>query len=183
VQTEVGGLLAGVVHAESYHSELGNELGKEFSYLDYIAIINMSGRKVGFRTIHDEVDVSEIAAHYGGGGHAKASGCTLTPEAYEVFVAKPFTLAPIRQDASNNHFNVKHSPQGTLYRQNDDRFFIYLKQDNEWRIERNGKVLDESFQSFTEAEKYLKRTHTAALVRDKEFVEYLMNHYRETKSK
>ena len=78
VQTEIGDHFAGIVYAESYHSELGNELGKEYPHLDYIAIFNIGGKRVGFRTIHDHVDVSEVAGHYGGGGHAKASGCSLT---------------------------------------------------------------------------------------------------------
>ena len=43
VQTEVDHLFAGVVYAESYHSELGNELGKEYPHLDYIAILNIGG--------------------------------------------------------------------------------------------------------------------------------------------
>ncbi|GAA3325677.1 hypothetical protein GCM10020331_058540 [Ectobacillus funiculus] len=64
IQTTINDLCVGVVHAESYHSELGNELGKEYEHLDYIAIVNMGGRKVGFRTIHDSVDVSEIAGFF-----------------------------------------------------------------------------------------------------------------------
>jgi oligoribonuclease NrnB/cAMP/cGMP phosphodiesterase (DHH superfamily) len=73
----------GVVHAESYHSELGNILGKEHPHMDYIAILNMGGKRVGFRTIHDHVDVSQVAHTFGGGGHAKAAGCSLTEEAYQ----------------------------------------------------------------------------------------------------
>ena len=61
VQTQMDGHFAGVVYAESYHSELGNELGKEYPHLDYIAILNIGGKRVGFRTIHDHVDVSEVA--------------------------------------------------------------------------------------------------------------------------
>ncbi|RKJ38751.1 oligoribonuclease, partial [Butyricicoccus sp. 1XD8-22] len=36
VQAKVGEHFAGIVYAESYHSELGNELGKEHPHLDYI---------------------------------------------------------------------------------------------------------------------------------------------------
>ncbi len=36
IQASVGEHLADIVYAESYHSELGNELGKECPYLDYI---------------------------------------------------------------------------------------------------------------------------------------------------
>ena len=75
IQTFIGDHCVGIVHAEMYHSELGNELGKENSHLDYIAILNMGGKKVSFRTIHDHIDVSAVAGGFGGGGHAKASGC------------------------------------------------------------------------------------------------------------
>lgn len=71
VQTQTGDQFAGIVYAESYHSELGNELGKEYPHLDYIAILNMGGKRVSFRTIHDHVDVSEVAGQFGGGGTPK----------------------------------------------------------------------------------------------------------------
>ena len=44
VQTFIGDHCVGIVHAEMYHWELGNELGKENSHLDYIAILNMGGK-------------------------------------------------------------------------------------------------------------------------------------------
>ena len=88
VQTNLDGHYAGVVYAESYHSELGNELGKEYPHLDYIVILNIGGRRMGFRTIHDQVDVSKIAGKYRGGGNEKASGALLTGDAYKHFVRK-----------------------------------------------------------------------------------------------
>ena len=63
VQLKIDKYYAGIVYGESYHSELGNELGKEHPHLDYIAILNMGSKKISFRTIHDHVDVSEIAAN------------------------------------------------------------------------------------------------------------------------
>jgi len=48
IQTNLGDFYAGVVYAESYHSELGNELGKENVHLDYIAMINMGSKKSFF---------------------------------------------------------------------------------------------------------------------------------------
>ena len=44
VQAKIDEYFAGIVYAESYHSELGNELGKEYPHLDYIAILNMGGK-------------------------------------------------------------------------------------------------------------------------------------------
>ena len=173
-QTEVSGQLAGVVFAESYLSELGSELGKEFAHLDYIAIMNMGGRRISFRTIHDDVDVSEIAAKHGGGGHAKAAGCSLTEEAYKEYVAKTFPLAHLREDAKRNHYNVKQSSFGTLYHGSKNDTYLLYPKGSEWRIDHNDEIQKIRFKSYDEGERYLKRTHAAWLVRDDEFVEYLM---------
>ncbi|NEU31691.1 oligoribonuclease [bacterium LRH843] len=177
VQTETRGHFAGVVYAESYHSELGNELGKEYPHLDYIAILNMGGKRVGFRTIHDHVDVSEVASHFGGGGHAKAAGCSLTNEAYKKFVTETFHLVPLQEDAKRNRYNVKQSAFGTMYKnRKEEIFFLFLDNNGEeWIIEKNKIKINKTFPSFEEAEKYLKRNDAAFLVKDEFFVNYLMN--------
>lgn len=175
VQTQIGSRFAGIVHAESYHSELGNWLAKDNQHLDYIAIVNIGGKKLGFRTIHDDVDVSEVAGKFGGGGHAKAAGCTLTNETYKKFVADTFPLYPLREDARGNHFNLKQSPAGTLYKNRaDDIFFIYPEADDNWLIEQNQTKMKQNFPSFSEAEKFLKRKYETWLCKDEEFVNYLM---------
>ena len=69
-----GEYMYGVVFADKYISELGNELCKLNEKLDYIVIVNMSTRLVSYRTIKDDVDMSMIAKKYGGGGHPKAAG-------------------------------------------------------------------------------------------------------------
>jgi oligoribonuclease NrnB/cAMP/cGMP phosphodiesterase (DHH superfamily) len=175
VQGEVGKYFAGIVYAESYHSELGNELGKEFSHLDYIAILNMGGKRISFRTIHDQIDVSEIAGHFGGGGHQKASGSTLSDEAYKQFVVETFHLEPINEDAKRNRYNLKQNSFGSLYKnRSEDVFLLYPKNDQDWLIKKNKTKLEQTFTSFDEGEKYLKRIYQAWLVRDDKFVEYLM---------
>jgi len=175
VQGEVGKYFAGIVYAESYHSELGNELGKEFSHLDYIAILNMGGKRISFRTIHDQIDVSEIAGHFGGGGHQKASGSTLSDEAYKQFVVETFHLEPINEDAKRNRYNLKQNSFGSLYKnRSEDVFLLYPKNDQDWLIKKNKTKLEQTFTSFDEGEKYLKRIYQAWLVRDDKFVEYLI---------
>lgn len=64
----------GIVFADKYISELGNELCKLNRELDYIAIVNMSTCSVSYRTIRDDIDMGMIAKKYGGGGHPKAAG-------------------------------------------------------------------------------------------------------------
>jgi oligoribonuclease NrnB/cAMP/cGMP phosphodiesterase (DHH superfamily) len=183
VQTFIGDQCAGIVHAESYHSELGNELGKDNMHLDYIAIINVGGKKVSLRTIHDEVDVSEIAGRFGGGGHAKASGCSLTEEAYRLFVAEPFHIEPMRADAFKNIYNLKESKYGALYEnRKGDMFFIYPCADDKWVVEQNGTNIEESFSSFKEAERFIKRNHSAWLVRDEIFVTFLVENVLHAKT-
>nr|WP_285852040.1 oligoribonuclease [Sporosarcina luteola] len=175
VQMQADNLFAGVVYAESYHSELGNELGKEYPHLDYIAILNMSGKRVGFRTIHNHVDVSEVAGQFGGGGHAKASGCSMTKDAFQKFVLDTFHLEPLREDARRNRYNVKHSLFGSLYKNRmEDSFFLYPENDQAWAIKQNNIKLEQTFTSFEEAERFLKRNYEAWLVRDDAFVNYLM---------
>ena len=64
----------GIVFADKYISELGNELCKLNRELDYIAIVNMSTCSVSYRTIRDDIDMGMITKKYGGGGHPKAAG-------------------------------------------------------------------------------------------------------------
>lgn len=176
VQLETGKYMAGIVYAESYHSELGNELGKEYPHLDYIAILNMGAKRVSLRTIHNHIDVSEVAGYFGGGGHQKASGCSLTDEAYKQFVLDTFHLEPIQEDASRNRYNLKQSLFGSLYKnRRGDVFLLYPTNDQSWKIEKNKAVMEQTFTSFEEAEQFLKRNYEAWLVRDDHFVEYLMN--------
>ncbi|MGP4082920.1 DHH family phosphoesterase [Pseudalkalibacillus sp. R45] len=174
VQTFVGDYCTGIVHAESYHSELGNELGTANRHLDYITILNMGGRKISFRTIHDDVDVSAVAGYFGGGGHAKAAGCSMNEESYEIYARAAFIIEPMRQDAFRNHYNLKETAQGCLYEnRNEDRLFIYAEESEQWIVERNGNPISHRFSSFEEAERYVKRNHSAWLARDEHYVAYL----------
>lgn len=181
VQAKVRDYYAGVIYAESYHSEVGNELGKEYTHLDYIVILNMGGKKISYRTIHDHIDVSEIAGLYGGGGHQKASGSSITDEAYKHYVLDTFHLEPIQEDAKRNRYNVKNSTFGSLYRnKKNDTLFLYPKNDI-WVIEQNKKVVEnQTFPNFEQAEMFVKRNFEAWLVKDDLFVEYLI---KEVKSK
>ncbi|WP_138417219.1 DHH family phosphoesterase [Aquibacillus sediminis] len=173
-QVELNNKYAGVVYAESYHSELGNELGKEYPHLDYIVILNISGKRMGFRTIHDDVDVSEIAGYYGGGGHEKASGATMTDEAFKQFVIETFQQEHLREDAKRNRFNQKQSSFGTLYRnQKNDKFLIYPTNEK-WKVERNNHDMEQIYTNFEDAERFLKRNEQVWMERDDAFVQYLM---------
>jgi oligoribonuclease NrnB/cAMP/cGMP phosphodiesterase (DHH superfamily) len=175
VQKKINNAYAGIVFAESYHSELGNQLGKDYPHLDYIAILNMGGRKMGFRTIHDHVDVSEVAARFDGGGHAKAAGCTMNDPAFKLFVEETFPLLPLREDARRNRFNLKESSFGTLYEtDSDDRIFIFQGDEKQWHIQENGEKLENVYSSFQDAENFLKREYQAWLARDEVFVHYLI---------
>ncbi|GAA0327247.1 oligoribonuclease NrnB [Bacillus carboniphilus] len=184
VQTFIGDYCTGIVHAESYHSELGSELGKEHSHLDYITILNMGGRKISFRTIHDNVDVSAVAGQFGGGGHAKAAGCSMNEESYELYVKAAFTIEPLRQDFTKNHYNIKNSVDGSLYvNREEEDFFIYEKKHHQWVVERNGQALSSVFPSFEEAERYIKRNYSAWLTRDEHFVDYLKKYVSNDKKR
>lgn len=183
VQTFIDGYCTGVVHAESYHSELGNELGKEYPHLDYIAILNVGGKKISFRTIHDHVDVSAVAGKFGGGGHAKASGCSMGKEAFVFYVQDVYPLDPIRADAFRNRYNLKESPKGSMYENKQgEKFFICPINETEWVIEEKEKPLEDAFESYQNAENYLKRNYGAWLSRDDVYVNYLVDFYLKQKA-
>ncbi|MBG9548755.1 DHH family phosphoesterase [Cytobacillus firmus] len=183
VQTFIGQYCTGIVHAESYHSELGNELGKEYPHLDYIAILTLGGKKISFRTIHDHVDVSAVAGKFGGGGHAKASGCSMGKDAYKLFVQDIFPLDPLRPDAFKNKYNNKNARQGSLYEnKKGDKLFIYAQADGKWILEMNGKPMQETYPDFQAAENYIKRKYQAWLVHDDIYVEFLKRFYIKAKN-
>ena len=177
VQTFIGDECVGIVYAESYHSELASELGTSNPHLDYIAILNMGGRKMSLRTIHDHIDVSAVAMRYGGGGHAKASGCTIGEEVHRLFAAEPFELEPLRMDATRNQFNIKGAKSGVLYESwGDDQIFVYMSPTGEWLVEWNGEPLLFHFSDFEEAERHIKRNYGAWLARDEAYVSMLTEH-------
>lgn len=179
VQKPVEDKWVGIVHAESFLSEIGNALGKENPHLDYIAMINMGSKRISLRTIHDEVDVSKVAAKFDGGGHAKASGCNLNEQAYKLFVAEAFTLEPLKQDAQKNVFNVKESPNGVLYDSKEKgTLFLLPKDGGTWQVENKEKLMDKTFNTFQEAETFIKRSYAAWLVKDDEYVNFLVDNIR-----
>ncbi|WP_029326612.1 DHH family phosphoesterase [Bacillus sp. m3-13] len=183
IQKPVGDYWVGIVHAESFLSELGNVLGKENPHLDYIAMINMGSKRISLRTIHDNVDVSQVAGKFDGGGHAKASGCSLNEQAYKLFVAEAFPLNPLKQDAPHNVFNVKESPNGVLYDSKEKgTLFLLPKEDGTWKVENKEKYLDTTFSSFQEAETFIKRKYAAWLVNDEEYVNFLVENIRRLKT-
>lgn len=180
VQTYIGDLCVGVVHAESYHSELGNELGKEHPHLDCISILNLGNKKISFRTIHDHVDVSEVASRYGGGGHAKAAGCSITADAFKQFIEKPFPLKPLRTDAPHNSMNQKN--QCSLFENYEkDQYLLVKNSEGVWEVEKNHHLLSNQFSTYEEAERFLKRSFYVHLSKDEKLLEYLLDSYEKAK--
>ena len=175
IQIETDGLFGGVVHAESYHSELGNELGKEYPHLDYIAILNLGGKKISFRTIHDDVDVSSVAGEFGGGGHAKASGCSMNKEAYNRYIEQAFPLDPVKPDAFRNTYNLKDSKNGCLYENRDRDFYLIYTDGTRYFVQQESKERHGPFEGFELAERFVKREYGAALARDDVYISYLEN--------
>ena len=68
------GHTVGITFADKYISELGNKLCELHPELDFVVLINMSTLTISYRTVKDDLDLSDIAKGFGGGGHPKASG-------------------------------------------------------------------------------------------------------------
>jgi oligoribonuclease NrnB/cAMP/cGMP phosphodiesterase (DHH superfamily) len=73
----IQGKKVGIVFAEQYQSELGNELAKSNPELDLIAMIDPS-KSVSYRTIKGDIDLSVFAQYFGGGGHKASAGSPIS---------------------------------------------------------------------------------------------------------
>ena len=88
VEINIKGLNAGVVIAENYISELASTILKRRIDLEILVILN--GKTASLRTRRNNIDLSKLAEEYGGGGHQKASGFTLTPKMLKLGYNKMF---------------------------------------------------------------------------------------------
>lgn len=84
------GYNAGVVFAESHLSELGNKLSELHPELDFIAMINQE--TISYRTVKEDVNLSEVAKCFGGGGHPKASGSQVNAYCLDKFIEDLFKI-------------------------------------------------------------------------------------------
>jgi len=73
----------GLVYADRYISEIGNDLAQLNQDLEFIVLIDMGRSKISLRGITD-TNLCEIAKRFGGGGHAKASGFSFSEDIREV---------------------------------------------------------------------------------------------------
>lgn len=85
----------GVVFADRFVSELGSNLSISHPEYDFFEIINPA-RSISFRTAKD-IDLSEVAKMFGGGGHPKAAGAPITPEQREIAATTILNLAQASQ--------------------------------------------------------------------------------------
>jgi oligoribonuclease NrnB/cAMP/cGMP phosphodiesterase (DHH superfamily) len=67
-------LMCSVVFADRFISELGNRICENDDFIDCAMIIDMGACKISYRTVRPDVDVSELAKFFGGGGHRAAAG-------------------------------------------------------------------------------------------------------------
>jgi oligoribonuclease NrnB/cAMP/cGMP phosphodiesterase (DHH superfamily) len=69
---------AGVVFAEQYISELGNDIAENNPQFDFIVIVNMGGGGISYRRRDGiDIDLGQVAKAFGGGGHQAAAGSSL----------------------------------------------------------------------------------------------------------
>lgn len=75
--TEMQGFNCAYVFSEMYGSEIGNRMAIALPEADFIMLIDVGSMKVSLRGVKENVDLSQVAKYYGGGGHPRASGFTL----------------------------------------------------------------------------------------------------------
>lgn len=72
------GYSMGLIFADSYTNDIAHILCSRHPELDYMAIVNASSCRVSLRSEKDNIDVSEIAKIFNGGGHKQAAGFSFT---------------------------------------------------------------------------------------------------------
>ena len=88
------GRCGGFVYADRYFSEMGNRLAELHPEYDFIAMIDVGGGMVSYRTVKDDINLGELAKQFGGGGHPKSAGSRFDPTVCGVindaiFISKP----------------------------------------------------------------------------------------------
>jgi uncharacterized protein len=173
VQRWFGDYCVGIVFAERHMSELGNALSKRCPHLDLIAMVNMGTKHIGFRTIHDTVNVAEFAKQFGGGGHPKASGCFVDETTFPLFVVDTFPLPPVYHDAEQNQLNTKDQTEGFFFTNHQGQwFFFHPTSDDKWIVYQQEQNV-QSFSSREEAERFVKRQFAAGLADDQSAIDFL----------
>lgn len=84
------GYTVGIIICDMYSSELGNVLSERHPELDFIAIIKQNS--VGLRCVKDKINLTEIAKHFNGGGHKKASGFPMDKIKLDNFINDIFDI-------------------------------------------------------------------------------------------
>jgi oligoribonuclease NrnB/cAMP/cGMP phosphodiesterase (DHH superfamily) len=172
VQRWFGDYCVGIVFAERHLSELGNALSKRCPHLDLIAMVNMGTKHIGFRTIHDTVNVAEFAKQFGGGGHPKASGCFVDETTFPLFVVDTFPLAPVYHDAEQNQLNTKERSEGFFFTNHQGQWFFFRQAGEKWMVSQKG-MEERSFPTQEEAERWIKRQFAAGLADDQAVIDFL----------
>lgn len=171
VPMEWEGFTLGVIYAEQYISELGNDLAERFLQLDAIAILNPGSRKVSLRTIHEDVNVFEIAVRFGGGGHKAAAGFSIDEEVFQLFIQNTYFGSYVPLDV-DNRYNLKDTFEETYYMERDDVFIIQKTGQNVYSVLRYNqtttgkKVLLANIAGYREAERFVKKQYDAVLMED-----------------
>lgn len=80
----------GFVFAEQYISELGNELADRHPELEFIVILDLGNKKASYRTVKDIDLGKDVAKHFGGGGHPKASGSEIDLDIVKMIIPMVF---------------------------------------------------------------------------------------------
>lgn len=83
----VGRYNIGVVFAEDYQNEVAHQIHAEHPQLDLVAVVNMSSRKVSYRTDREDIDVGKFAQYYGGGGRPQTAGSQIDDAHFDAIMS------------------------------------------------------------------------------------------------
>ena len=101
-----GGKKVGIVNASHWISEIGNRLAPhcDFAVIWYFDHEDQR-TKASLRAFHDNVDVSEIAKVFGGGGHTKSAGFIIDKSKHIDDIFHPLKPKPVARRAPRKKKN------------------------------------------------------------------------------
>lgn len=91
-------LIAGVVFADQYISELGNILAESNPDIDFVIMIDMGNKKVSYRGVKtSKIDLGKFAETLGGGGHPPAAGSQFGSKIHNDVLQSLFLIYSVEQ--------------------------------------------------------------------------------------
>lgn len=132
---------AAYLNSSVLKSELGHKAFEEYKNINFSIIYTLNGNNscyFSFRSLETATDVSEIASHFGGGGHAAASGVTCYNSGYEL---------PTKHIDNSSLYNVLNNIYLRSLRFDDQYIYIVCVNSSQYKNELGKYLLQQRYKT------------------------------------